>query len=323
MVLFSLFLCLISPLLLSCCTFDVTDWLCYRDKDITDLLKGQEQIHGAVLENANLMMRLEQIKNPYIFIIFNEETAYRTFIEEYNRTPNDDEYDYTGCVNKTIERAQGLLSFVEEALTETMENKEPPKGFADYFWNYWGSNKDTKYVVVQSGLTFKPVIAYKVDDVKYNEKIENAAKVCTKVCAVGLKVSMLWNTGANITRMFGYPLPNISDNVLRKANDFFKKVNSSSQVADFMKEGEGGLDIQELEDFGNLLKDLEEDNKVCFYLGNEDKKECSGKKWSGALIRSVLQMKGGKRTISYISKDEAGKVGYEKDDVVNLGNSQH
>lgn len=175
-----------------------------------------------------------------------------------------------------------------------------------------GKKKKKFFIVILCGLTFKPVVAYSVKDVKYRKRVEEVAKVCTKVCAFGLKVPTLWNTGVNIGHMFGCPLPNIPKDGLDKAHKFFDNVNSSSKVNKFLDKDDS-LSMAELRDFGELLDELEKENRIRFYLGKEDK--FSGKTWKTAFTKSVLNMKNDKRTITYISVEEAGKIGYKEDQV--------
>ena len=124
---------------------------------------------------------------------------------------------------------------------------------------------------------------------------------------------MPWNTSADITHMFGYPLPKAPIDAITKVKAFLEEVNKSSLVTNFLKENHE-LSMQEFAQFGSFIDQLETDKTMCHHLKIVE--ENLEETWTTALKQEIITLESGKRTLTFISVEEMTSLGYTEEDEI-------
>ena len=132
------------------------------------------------------MVEMENIRHPYLFQII-DQNAYDKFVSDFEEKSDEEIKDSSAAITDAIYRANAAFKNMSNMFDRIHDLKNGKEIFAKI------TGKKTEYFYVQllCGLTFKPVVSYKVSEEKYSEKFEEVAKVAVKACAIGLSLVML------------------------------------------------------------------------------------------------------------------------------------
>eukprot|EP00977_Amphora_coffeiformis_P027874 scaffold34655_cov157-Amphora_coffeaeformis.AAC.5 len=257
----------------------------------------------------NMFFQLGHMHCPYLFR-FIEKQEFRRLAREKGE-PENGTKDVRSKFEEILRRGEGLLSPKTDFSGKTQHELAVRANCMEKAWSKVGRKKgEILYLQLLCGWTLEPVASYEVKVSKYLKEIQQLSKVGDKLCAVGIKVSLLWEVEERTAKMFGVPISKIQDDLVEKAVDFLKavdeKIGNDATV--------GAIPV-ELDCFGSFLDELERKGKLCQLLDKVDEDGVRGS-WKEALRRIAVGKSGTtQQLITYISARESERLVYSKEDI--------
>lgn len=232
------------------------------------------------------------MKYPYLFRFITED-EYKQQEHPINSTTN-----LVEGFESSIDRAQNLHDRAVALLKErTVQVKKV--AIKVLIKKVLGLRRETKYLQLLCGWTFEPVVSYQFHVDMYPEKVKKFAQMGAKLSTVALKATFVYNTASQVALMFGYPLPLIPDEMVKKANELLIKVCESSPFEE-LKDTEGdGCSLEELSIFGKFLDELERDKKMTQWF--DKRNDLEKRSWRDALKPELVELEGNNKQITYVS----------------------
>lgn len=123
------------------------------------------------------------------------------------------------------------------------------------------------------GITFEPVVTYDLNDPatvkEYGPKMQKLAKVGAAIASCAIKVGTFANPLSKVAGFFGYPVPQVPVEKIAGFKEFLDEVSgkTAGPKSDAAEEYEGlkaqmsgGLDLEAMGEFGELLDRLVADD---------------------------------------------------------------
>ena len=196
----------------------------------------------------NFMADMKRVKVPYLFEIVEAGEG-----EDEIEAASDTE---EVIVKKRGSRARRLFNTAKACATDTVKSVQDP---ATYIKSKANTNIELRLLC---GITLKTVVTY--SSIKVDEKVAKLAMKSSKMIAMGLKVAKGWNFGADVARAFGVPLPKVPKSVTQKgktAKNFYDDIEAlDSDIKALDALAEGGMDLEQLQLFAEVLYKLELEN---------------------------------------------------------------
>ena len=235
-----------------------------------------------------LMDQLEEVEFPYIFNLLTADefkTFKSTLMPEQSLRKRAS--DGVKELVEIIDRAQKLFECFRD-YPDSLKNKET--GIALRKGRRLSSGKtEVVYLQLLCGLTLQPLVSYKIETAKYRMQIEQFAEIGAQLCAVGVKVAMLWIVAGGMAKAFGYPIPTLPGEVVNNVKNFLDEVNKSSPVEGLKDYKKSGFDLNnQLNDLKKFVEALERNGKMCHCLEEFDKDVLKSRTWRFALKKRVL-----------------------------------
>lgn len=131
-----------------------------------------------------------------------------------------------------------------------------------------GKNGSPTYKLrLRCGVTFKVVVEYDIQEAAYSQIKKRLANVGVAVAAGVIKIGAVWNPVGKVARLFGYPIPDIPIELVKRGKDFLESLSDSSiDIAALKAQSKSneGMGIAELVEFGDLLEKLEKRTNVAW-----------------------------------------------------------
>jgi len=173
-----------------------------------------------------------------------------------------------------------------------------------------GAKVTTKYLQILDGVTFEPVLSYKVSSSEYPDEVLKASQIGMKVCNVLQNLSFLSKTAA----LIGYPIPDISE-AAGMAKTFLSEIGKSHDEAEFVtslnSDGGGFENAAELDEFKTFLDSLVTKGKLRFFRNEAVDKgeEMRKKSWEDVMMQTYFKLDGSNDShVTWIDKENSGIV---------------
>ena len=241
---------------------------------------------------------MENITHPYLFKIISKEEFEK--FEKDERDSSGVDSSLTDEIIAALERAKCIICELEDCTNDSKGRKK------NKFRTRRMLGKKVKtycYVQILCGWTFKPTVTYKVNCNSFPEQLQRAAETSEKMCAIGLMVSMLWNTSISEPRLFGYSIPSVPEKLVDEIEKYFGSLNESSVMINLFNNNDS-VNLEELALFGNFIKDIEGRSGMCHYLGVFGRN--LNKSWNDVLTPQVVELKDGTKKITFVSCNHTG-----------------
>eukprot|EP01083_Nonionella_stella_P277786 944527_1 len=267
------------------------------------LLPIVEQVKESMNILPGLMLDIQDIQCPYLFK-FISQSDYDDGLS--TSSPSQTKPSTTDIplshrlieAEKVMEKVQNGIDWLE-APTEQKKN-----GFKKLFSKKIKSKKtENIYLQLLDGISFLPVVTYKIEVVNHSEKEKKYAQLAANMCTVGIKASIVWNTAGNIASAFGVPVIQIPKKQLEGIKALLDEViKVDEKRSKFMKIEDGGLKSgADFDEFKAYLKELDNNNQMCKIFDKPvDETIDTNKTWRNFLQRKVVKDKDGKDRIIWV-----------------------
>jgi hypothetical protein len=235
---------------------------------------------------------MDRLKCPYLYRFITEE-EYNNFVKTLETR------DSPKKIENAVEMINGSIDRAQKILDNFSDKKKVMTQLFDFSSGFVGKSQHI-YLQLLCGLSFEPVVSYKINVKTYSKKVEKVAKVSSDVVALALNFSTAWNCAAGVAFFLGVPIPGLPKPTLKKIQKMLQSVNKTSKAEEF-KNRNGLLTAFDLNEFDEFLKDLEENKSIChlFDNANLDKKEAHS--WHKAFRKEIQTIEGDRRVVCYIS----------------------
>eukprot|EP00554_Chaetoceros_debilis_P010527 CAMPEP_0194109734 /NCGR_PEP_ID=MMETSP0150-20130528/9155_1 /TAXON_ID=122233 /ORGANISM="Chaetoceros debilis, Strain MM31A-1" /LENGTH=573 /DNA_ID=CAMNT_0038798753 /DNA_START=69 /DNA_END=1790 /DNA_ORIENTATION=+ len=247
---------------------------------ILSMLKG---ITSRLNELPDIILNIHEVLHPYLFQIISE-TDFKEFskdLEKLNSNGTDDVIDM-------LDETENVLAKVRNGAELITLSSHLKKSFLSKL----GIKKKNAYLQLLDGISFQPIMTYKVETSELSRNMQKIVKVGADLCTIGIKASVLWNATGTIASAFGIPVEMMNKEQIEKIRSFLVKVKEGNPL-------DPGDDIA---NFGTYLKELDGKSKVCHFLDNVKEDEVKEKKWSDALRKATVRTQSGKTQLTWIDK---------------------
>jgi len=225
---------------------------------------------------------------PYMFILLTADD-FQTFKSTLMPKSSMDKRGRGGVKEmvEIIDRARKLFECFRD-FSNSLKNKETATALRK--GRRLSSGKtEVVYLQLLCGLTLQPLVSYKIETAKYLMQIEQFAEIGAQLCAVGVKVAMLWIVAGGMAKAFGYPIPTLPREVVNNVKNFLDEVNKSSPFEGLKDYKKSGFDLNnQLNDFKKFVEALERNGKMCHCLEEFDNEALKSRTWQFALKKYVL-----------------------------------
>eukprot|EP01083_Nonionella_stella_P277788 944529_1 len=269
------------------------------------LLPIVEQVKESMNILPGLMLDIQDIQCPYLFK-FISQSDYDDGLS--TSSPSQTKPSTTDIplshrlieAEKVMEKVQNGIDWLE-APTEQKKN-----GFKKLFSKKIKSKKtENIYLQLLDGISFLPVVTYKIEVVNHSEKEKKYAQLAANMCTVGIKASIIWNTAGSIASAFGVPVIKIPKEQLEGIQTLLKKVSIGDNApSNFTRMENGGLKSgNDFDEFEAYLKELDENNQMCkIYDELEDETIGMKKTWGNFLTQKITKDEDGNDRIIWVGK---------------------
>jgi hypothetical protein len=256
-----------------------------------------------VNEQTELILDIHRVKCPYIFQVVSE----KTFLEQ--KEYKQDTGDALALFESKLAKANELLD-QSKRIYDLARDKEQLKStlFSIALNGVTGHTENVSVLQLLCGKTLQPVVSYRVVETAYSDWVMGAARLGSRLCTIGIQTAMLWNAASGAARMFGYPVPELPKEEMKKAKNFMERFEQESPFCgvDMEKLHLIGFTLEELDDFAQHLAQFEEENAICQLNDARNPEELRGKSWTDALVGGSVdvRLKDGstKRRYTFVSK---------------------
>jgi hypothetical protein len=265
------------------------------------LVKTVENMNNSVKGLPRLMLEIQQIKCPYLFKFVSQTD----FDDLCTPSPDSTNSSNLEIISSRLNKANKYLEGVHESI-EWIEapTEEKKKGLKERLKKAFKSKKtENVYLQLLDGISFLPVLTYKIEVNNYTEKERRYAQLAADMCTVGIKVAIVLNTAGMIASAFGIPMINIPKKQLEGIKTLLEQVTSDKGISpEFTGAQNGGLKSGSgLADFRCYLEQLDKNNQICRY---NDKpmveSEVKDKTWENYLCPNVVKDENGEDRITWV-----------------------
>jgi len=273
------------------------------DGDIEKMYKLVESLPQQVLDAKN-------IRCPYIFN-FISENQYKSFKDEKIGSNGKDSLEYAASLaskaKMLCEEAEILMG---DDISKNFKDSKVMKGFMSKVrTKVLGEMSTDLYLQILDGVTFEPVLSYKVHRKEYPKQVESASKAGVKICNVLQNLSFI----SKIASIMGYPIPDISK-ALGMAESFLTGIVNSGEAAEYITslnfDGGGFENVAELDTFKTFLDNLVKNGKLRFCRDHVvcRKSEESKESWESVMMQKYFKTDDDDTFVTWIDRENSDKL---------------
>ena len=269
------------------------------EKRLTDkITDSTRQLFDMISDESaaikTLMLDLQNVTAPYLFEVVPIAPGAGEIAGAFVAVQGCGGESGAGTLGERARRGRGLLQRAKSAAKDLAKaGNDPARAAADFIKQHTNSKVELRLLC---GVTLEPVVIYEI--IKPNEQVIKLATQGSKMMRRGLMVAASWNCAAGLGRMFGLPLPKVTEASSNAAHE-------AKAFLDELKEGSPDLDAAEaVADAGEGM-DLEQMQAFAAYLEKLDEKR--GEKWTAKLFRIEDPVSKGRLT--WASSKEHGVYG--------------
>lgn len=161
-------------------------------------------IEGAIKAIPQQVLNAKNVSCPYVFK-FISEVEYHIFKEE--KTGNNTEGTSLDNAENLTSKANALCDELKKLTGEDFKDSKISQGIVSKVRStFLGARVTIMYLQILDGVTFEPVLSYKVSRKEYPENVQKASQTGSKICNILQNLSFISKTAA----LMGYPIPDIS-----------------------------------------------------------------------------------------------------------------
>jgi len=259
--------------------------------DIKDVKEAVNNVKKAVIEIPQKVLDVKNISCPFLFQ-FIPEDEFKSF-----KRGEESPTDYLSFAEKISSDAKNWCQKLNKLIVD--------KDYSETI-KYSVAQKEVIYLQILCGLTFKPVLSYKVIKSQYPEWAKRAADKGATICNTLQNLSFVWKTVAILGKVAtGMSIPDPED-ALKKTQDFLSSIQDSSSSAQFInkldRNGGGFENAQDMHDFKTFLDNLEKKGNLRHC---QDKKSKGGKaiddSWKNVMIQKYI-VHNDENIVTWVSK---------------------
>jgi ankyrin repeat protein/tRNA A-37 threonylcarbamoyl transferase component Bud32 len=247
-------------------------------KHVTELV---EESIGLIERTQEVLLRglfeVQENTVPTVFIILNEKLLPESKSSSSDQSPEVmPPFDKVSAWITKLGRVKDKIAEVVDSVSSAVA--DPYAAMKDHVASFFEGKPVYLYLVDE--FTMQPVIPEEKDP-KYPIEITSPAEFVPRLLPlmkIGLKAVSVANGIAGLGRLFGYPVPTIPDEYLKKVRNFVGDLGMESSIAEFptlkkivdsrILDEKSNIEVKRvygatLQDFKSMLKGCDADGKFC------------------------------------------------------------